>query len=47
LHPEVTAIGVAWAHAALTDAALSPQPHDQPLMAVVTESGVVGGDAAV
>lgn len=46
LHPEVTAIGVAWAGATVADADLVPQPHDQPLMAVVTEDGVVGGASA-
>ena len=36
-HPEVTALGVAWAQARLPEGALSPAPHDQPLVAVVTE----------
>jgi 5,10-methenyltetrahydrofolate synthetase len=42
-HPHVTAIGVAWSCAALTEAQLPPEPHDQPLALVVTEQGVVGG----
>lgn len=37
-HPQVTAIGVAWAHAQVE---LPTEPHDQPLMLVVTEQGVV------
>lgn len=41
LHPQVTAVGVAWSHAALSDAALAPKPHDQALALVVTEQGVV------
>jgi 5-formyltetrahydrofolate cyclo-ligase len=46
-HPHVTAIGVAWAHARISQVALAPQSHDQPLMLVVTEDGVVthGADA--
>ncbi|MEY2893288.1 MAG: hypothetical protein RJA98_3196 [Pseudomonadota bacterium] len=42
-HPHVTAIGVAWSCAALTDAQLRPEAHDQPLALVITELGVVGG----
>lgn len=37
-HPEVTALGVAWEATRLTRADLQPQPHDIPLMAVLTES---------
>lgn len=42
-HPEVTAIGVAWESARLSEADLQPQPHDIPLMAVLTESNSWGG----
>ena len=40
-HPHVTAVGVAWSFCEITDEDLAPQPHDQALMAVVTERGVV------
>ena len=36
-HPEVTALGVAWSQARLPNGALKAGPHDQPLVAVVTE----------
>ena len=36
-HPGVTAIGVAWQAGLLSDEQLRQQPHDQALMAVVTE----------
>lgn len=39
-HPGVTAIGVAWEQARITREELSPQPHDLPLMAVVTEARI-------
>jgi 5,10-methenyltetrahydrofolate synthetase len=42
-HPHVTAVGVAWSVTQLTPAELAAEPHDQPLMLVVTERGVVGG----
>lgn len=42
-HPEVTALGVAWESGQLTLADLQPQPHDIPLMAVLTESNTWGG----
>jgi 5,10-methenyltetrahydrofolate synthetase len=42
-HPQVTAIGVAWAVGALSPGEFTPEPHDQPMMLVVTEHGVVGG----
>ncbi|WP_418318414.1 5-formyltetrahydrofolate cyclo-ligase [Piscinibacter sakaiensis] len=42
-HPHVTAVGVAWSVGLLDDADFRPEPHDQPLMLVVTELGVVGG----
>ena len=41
--PQVTAVGVAWSMGELTAAEFTPQPHDQPLMVVVTEEGVVAG----
>lgn len=37
-HPEVTAIGTAWELGKLDQADLVPQPHDIPLMLVLTES---------
>lgn len=40
-HPGVTAVGVAWSACEIDEAALVPQPHDQPLMLVVTERGIV------
>jgi 5-formyltetrahydrofolate cyclo-ligase len=40
-HPHVTAIGVGWQVGRMADAAFVPEPHDLPLMAVVTEVGVV------
>lgn len=36
-HPEVTALGVAWASAQMPVTAFKPEPHDQTLMAIVTE----------
>jgi 5-formyltetrahydrofolate cyclo-ligase len=39
-HPEVTAIGVAWAHAQIDSGLFSPQSHDLPLIGVVTEMQV-------
>jgi 5-formyltetrahydrofolate cyclo-ligase len=42
-HPQATAIGIAWSATELDPALLLPQPHDQPLMLVVTERGVTGG----
>ena len=42
-HPETTAVGVAWSVGLMTSAEFSPAAHDQPLMVVVTEQGVVGG----
>jgi len=41
-HPEVTAVGVAWSANELSETELLPQPHDHPLMLVVTERGVAG-----
>jgi 5,10-methenyltetrahydrofolate synthetase len=41
-HPQVTTIGVAWSVTELAEAELAPQPHDRPLMLIVTERGVAG-----
>lgn len=41
-HPHVTAVGVAWGEALVLDEQLVPQPHDQPLMLIVTPEGVLG-----
>lgn len=43
-HPHVTTVGVAWTHALLESSAITPEPHDQPMMLVVTPEGVVGGN---
>lgn len=37
-HPHVTAVGIAWAHAQVT---LPAEPHDRPLLMVLTERGIV------
>lgn len=42
-NPHVTAVGVAWSVCEIEESELAPQPHDHPLMLVVTERGVVGG----
>ena len=42
-HPQVTAVGVAWAIGRLGGGEFEPQPHDQPMLLVVTERGVEGG----
>jgi len=42
-HPHVTAVGIAWSATELREDELAPQPHDHPLMAVVTDLGIVGG----
>lgn len=39
-HPQVTAIGVAWELGRLERDVFSPQNHDLPLMAIVTESDI-------
>jgi len=39
-HPHVTAVGVAWSLAEIDVSELQPQPHDQRLACVVTETGV-------
>ncbi len=36
-HPQITAIGIAWEISRLSLAQLQPEPHDIPLMAVLTE----------
>jgi 5-formyltetrahydrofolate cyclo-ligase len=41
-HPHVTAVGVAWEAGRLAADEFAPEPHDQGLMFVVTERGVVG-----
>lgn len=41
-HPHVTAVGLAWREAELTDDALAREAHDQGLALVVTPDGVVG-----
>ncbi len=40
-HPHVTAIGVAWSIAEVDETEFGVQPHDQALMLIVTENGVV------
>lgn len=40
-HPHITAIGIAWPHAVLSDAQLPAQAHDRALMLVVTANGVL------
>ena len=40
-HPEVTAVGVAWAVGEIGASEFKPQPHDQPMTLIVTERGVV------
>jgi len=42
-HPHATAIGVAWSACEIDEAELMPMPHDQPLMLIVTDRGVVPG----
>ncbi|MEO8278427.1 MAG: 5-formyltetrahydrofolate cyclo-ligase [Ideonella sp.] len=41
-HPQVTTVGVAWSLGQLDASDFVPQQHDQPLMMVVTERGVIG-----
>jgi 5-formyltetrahydrofolate cyclo-ligase len=41
-HPHVTPVGVAWSCCEIDEPELLPQPHDLPLMLVVTELGVIG-----
>ena len=40
-HPHVTAVGVAWSFNRIDGEAFGAQPHDRPLMLVVTENGPV------
>jgi 5,10-methenyltetrahydrofolate synthetase len=42
-HPQVTPVGVAWTVGALGPGEFVPEPHDLPMMLVVTEQGVLGG----
>ena len=41
-HPGVTAVGVAWSVARIPPGEFVPEPHDLPMMAVVTDLGIVG-----
>ncbi len=41
-HPDVTAVGIAWSEAEITEAEMAPQAHDLPLMIIITPEGVVG-----
>jgi 5-formyltetrahydrofolate cyclo-ligase len=41
-HPHVTAVGVGWQVGRLEADEFEPQAHDQPLMVMVTERGVIG-----
>ena len=43
-HPHVTAVGVAWDDAQVDAADFQAQQHDQPLMLIVTPSGLASGD---
>ncbi len=40
-HPQVCAVGVAWAAARIDDALLAPAPHDIRLALIVTERGAI------
>jgi 5,10-methenyltetrahydrofolate synthetase len=40
-HPHATAIGIAWSCTRIDETELRPQPHDQRLMLVLTELGMV------
>lgn len=42
-HPETTVVGVCLEVGELSPSEFSPAAHDQPLLAIVTERGVVGG----
>lgn len=39
-HPHVTAVGVAWSVCEVADDAITAEPHDVPMMMIVTELGV-------
>lgn len=41
-HPDVTAVGIAWSQAQLDPTVISSQPHDFPLIGVVTELQIFG-----
>ncbi len=41
-HPHVTAIGVAWENSLIDDPRFSAEDHDQPMMLIVTEQGILG-----
>lgn len=41
-HPDVTAIGVAWSIGRIEPGQFKPEPHDRPLMLVVTDQGILG-----
>jgi 5,10-methenyltetrahydrofolate synthetase len=43
LHPHVTAIGLAWSATEVDEAEFTPAPHDVPMIAILTERGVLGG----
>ena len=40
-NPQVTAVGIAWSTTEVSESELAPQAHDQALVLVVTERGVV------
>ncbi len=42
LHPQVTAIGLAWSIGEIADDVFAAQAHDRPLTLVLTERGAVG-----
>ncbi|MDE2593570.1 MAG: 5-formyltetrahydrofolate cyclo-ligase [Burkholderiales bacterium] len=42
-HPGVTAVGVAWQQGLLADGILTPEAHDQALVAVLTENQTYSG----
>lgn len=43
-HPHITAVGAAWDDARVDAADFQVQKHDQPLMLIVTPSGLASGD---
>jgi len=40
-HPHATTVGLAWSATQIDEATFGPQPHDLPLMLILTERGVV------
>jgi 5-formyltetrahydrofolate cyclo-ligase len=42
-HPHATAIGIAWSFAEIDATDFDVQPHDLPMMLIVTEHGCLGG----